>query len=75
MSEIFWLDNFEGECQGGFFVRNVDMKNHFSKELFCFWLLMKCVGSDQFAKSIERTQNTAKGRNFDPCDLYQKCGK
>ena len=31
MSEIFWLDNFEGECQGGFFVRNVDMKNHFNK--------------------------------------------
>jgi len=31
MSEIFWLDNFEGECQGGFFFRNVDMKNHFNK--------------------------------------------
>jgi len=31
MSEIFWLDNFEGECQGGFFFRNVDMKNHFSR--------------------------------------------
>jgi len=31
MSEIFWLDNFEGECQGGFFVRNVDMKNHFNR--------------------------------------------
>ena len=31
MSEIFWLDNFEGECQGGFFVRNVDMKNYFSR--------------------------------------------
>ena len=31
MSEIFWLDNFEGECQGGFVVRNVDMKNHFSR--------------------------------------------
>ena len=30
IDQVFWLDGFEGECSGGYFIRN-DLKEFFNK--------------------------------------------